>query len=307
MDCFTFGTILYFMVGLAPTAGYYFTFMGVIITFSVLMNEFLFTFATISKTKADVQVIAACLVLFFILFCGFIIPPNVIPDYFVWIYWYNPLAWAYRALLVNEYRSSFYSTEEGDQILEFIGLVDLNGNPMGREWVVYGLIYMLCHICLTFLLSAIGLSKNRITGQSGAKENEEVFTEQNGTETESFRISFKPVALSFENICYDVTTSNGNGELRLLHDVNGAFKAGKCLTEFSRTANKLEIGTYSLSLTPIRAYVCNDGIQWCRQDNTYGCDSNEKNIRYYSRGSPAQWIFARRRYLPPLLWIRRTV
>jgi ABC-type multidrug transport system permease subunit len=101
------------MVGLAHTAGYYFTFMGIIITFSVLMNVFLFTFATISKTKANVQVITACLVLFFILFCGFIIPPNV-PDYFVWIYWYNPFAWAYCALLVNEYRSSFYSTEEGD-------------------------------------------------------------------------------------------------------------------------------------------------------------------------------------------------
>jgi hypothetical protein len=78
-------------------------------------------------------------VLFFILFWGFIILPNVIPDYFVWIYWYyNPLAWAYRALLVNEYRSLFYSTDEGK---EFIGLVNLSGNPMGREWVVYGLIY----------------------------------------------------------------------------------------------------------------------------------------------------------------------
>jgi hypothetical protein len=42
------------MVGLAHTAGYYFTFMGIIITFSVLMNVFPFTFATISKTKANV-------------------------------------------------------------------------------------------------------------------------------------------------------------------------------------------------------------------------------------------------------------
>lgn len=227
MDCFTFGTILYFMVGLAPTPGYYFTFMGVIIAFSILMNELLFAFATISKTKANVQVVAACLVLFFILFCGFIIPPNVIPDYFVWIYWYNPLAWAYRALLVNEYRSSFYTTENGDQILEFIGLVDLNGNPMGREWILYGVIYMLCHIFMTALLSAIGLSKNRISGESGAFKDEIVLTEENGEGPESFRISFKPVALSFENICYDVITSKGKQELRLLHNVNGAFKAGE--------------------------------------------------------------------------------
>eukprot|EP00980_Cylindrotheca_fusiformis_P012581 scaffold3084_cov144-Cylindrotheca_fusiformis.AAC.29 len=226
MDCFTFGTILYFMVGLAPTAGYYFTFMGVIVTFSVLMNEFLFTFATIAKTKADVQVIAACLVLFFILFCGFIIPPNVIPNYFVWIYWYNPLAWGYRALLINEYRSSFYSMAEGDQILKFIGFVDGNGNPMGREWILYGVIYMLCHICLTLLLSALCLSKIRVSSNSGAAGDEVVFTEESADETQSFRISFKPVTLTFENICYDVTSSKGKEELRLLHNVNGAFQAG---------------------------------------------------------------------------------
>jgi ABC-type lipoprotein export system ATPase subunit len=203
--------------------------MAIIITFSVLMNEFLFVFSTISKTKANVQVISACVVLLFILFCGFIIPPNVIPDYFVWIYWYNPLAWAYRALLVNEYRSPLYSEDEADDILSFIGMVDINGKPMEQEWVLYCFVYMLLHIFLSILMSAIGLSKVRVTGSdSGAVQSLIPIANIGGVSpASSLQLSFKPVSLTFENICYDVTTSTGKEEIRLLHNVNGVFRSGR--------------------------------------------------------------------------------
>ena len=129
MDCLMFGTILYFMVGLAPSLVNYLIFMATSFSFSVLMNEYLFFFATVSRAKSMVQVVAACLLFVFILFSGFILAPNVIPSYYNWVYWYNPMAWAYRALLVNEYRSSFYTEEEGDYILTFVGFVDGKDQP----------------------------------------------------------------------------------------------------------------------------------------------------------------------------------
>lgn len=226
MDCFAFGTILYFMVGLAPGFSNYLTFLALIFTYSVLMHELLFVFATFSKTKDLVQVISACLVFFFILLSGFIISPNVIPSYYSWLYWYNPMAWAFRALLVNEYRSSSYSDEEGDYILDFVGFLDSRGEPFGKEWVGLGFLYMFSHILISVVGSAIGLTYIRVTGET-ASEDASGNDNQEETDIQDVRIPFKPVALSFENICYDVKASTSNESLRLLHNVHGAFKSGR--------------------------------------------------------------------------------
>lgn len=227
MDCAAFGTILYFMVGLTATIQNYFIFMAVLFCFSVLMNELLFVFSTISKTKSSVQVISACLVFFFILFSGFIISPDVIPDYYSWIYWYNPMAWAYRALIVNEYRSSEYTQDEGNDILIYTGFVDSNGQPFGREWVAYSFIYMVSHAVFTVILSAVGLIHVRVSDESGA--GEAIAGNANGTiaDAAEVMISFKPVTLTFEDICYDVKASTSKEEIRLLHNANGAFKSGR--------------------------------------------------------------------------------
>jgi ABC-type lipoprotein export system ATPase subunit len=227
MDCFAFGTILYFMVGLTLTVHNFFIFMAIIFIFNVTMNELLFVFSTLSKTKASVQVISACLVFFFILFSGFIIAPNVIPDYYSWIYWYNPMAWAYRSLLVNEYRSSEYTDEEGDYILSFVGFVDSQGKPFDKEWISYSFIYMISHIVICLLASAIGLINVRISGESGASEDGADNSEISTGETPEVTLTFKPVTVTFEDISYEVKASTSNEVLSLLKNVNGAFKSGR--------------------------------------------------------------------------------
>lgn len=233
MDCFAFGTILYFMVGLTNTLENYAVFMAIIVTFSILMNELLFVFATFARTKDMVQIASACLVFFFILFSGFILPPITIPVYYKWIYWYNPMAWAYRALMINEYRSDEYTAEEGDLILTYTGFVDENGDPFSIEWIGYTFIYLLSHIVLTILASAACLHYVRIANISGMTDDEvETLTNVTGggqdqsTQTET-NISFKPVTLTFENVCYDVKASTGDETLRLLHNVTGAFRSGR--------------------------------------------------------------------------------
>lgn len=228
MDCLAFGTILYFMVGLATTAENFFTFMAIIFTFNVTMNELLFVFSTVSKTKASVQVISAVLVFFFILFSGFIIAPNVIPDYYSWIYWYNPMAWAYRSVLVNEYRSGQYTDEEGDYILTFVGFTDARGKPFDREWIPYSFIYMVSHIVICLMASAIGLITVRISGESGASGDPTVgISNSTGDQSAEVRITFKPVTVTFEDICYDVKASTKDEMLSLLTNVNGAFQSGR--------------------------------------------------------------------------------
>jgi ABC-type lipoprotein export system ATPase subunit len=234
MDCINFGTILYYMIGFAPQANYFFTFMGIVFVFNVLMSELLFVFATFAVTKAMVQVASACLVFLFMLFCGFIIAPNLIPDYYQWIYWLNPMAWAYRAVVVNEFRSSKYTEAESNIILTITGFTDRDGVPFGNEWILWGFVFMVGHILLTLLVSAIILSRTRVHAEAPPsteaveRADEEVLEQETGNpEHESVNVPFTPITLTFEKVCYDVKSSTGDEDLRLLHEVYGYLKAGR--------------------------------------------------------------------------------
>lgn len=137
------------------------------------------------------------------------------------------MAWAYRALIVNEYRSDEYDTETADYILSFTGFVDQAGNPFGQEWVAYSFLYMILHTVLCMVLSALGLIYVRPSGDSAASDEMTGNSDDNSSGNAEVRISFKPVTLSFEDICYDVKASTSNEQLRLLHNANGAFKSGR--------------------------------------------------------------------------------
>lgn len=237
MDCFVFGTILYYMVGFAPQPLYYFTFMGVVVLFNVLMSEFLFIFATFAATRSMVQIFCATVVFVFMLFCGFLIPPVTIPSYFRWLYWYNPLAWAYRALVVNAFRNDEYTTEEADEILQRAGFVYNDDVPFDREWIIWAFIFMALHIFVSVLTSAMVLASVRVhpkappsLGESIEKDEKNLLVdvEKNGEDGgQDVDIPFKPITLSFENVCYDVKTSTGDEDIRLLHNINGYFQAGR--------------------------------------------------------------------------------
>eukprot|EP00808_Paulinella_micropora_P001129 g22103.t1 len=71
---------------LGNAIGAYFTFLA-----SISAN------ATIAQARAGVSV---C---FFLLFSGNIIAADLIPVYWKWLYWMNPLAWALRSVLLNEF------------------------------------------------------------------------------------------------------------------------------------------------------------------------------------------------------------
>ena len=236
MDCFVFGTILYYMVGLAPQPVYFFRFFGIVFLFNVLMSEFLFIFSTFAATSSVVQTASACVVFIFMLFCGFLIPPITIPSYFQWLYWYNPLAWAYRAVVINAFRNDDYTSYEADDILKRVGFVYDGDKPFEQDWIFWAYIFMCGHIFLSIFISAIVLSSVRVqtksppTFEAIEREVEESgeTSENSGTsEREDANIPFQPITLSFASVCYDVKPSTGGEDIRLLHDVNGYFRAGR--------------------------------------------------------------------------------
>jgi ABC-type multidrug transport system ATPase subunit len=85
---------------------------------------------------------------------------------------------------------------------------------------------------VTVLASATILALTRVYGdpppssEEVEKSNQELIAQGDENETQ-VNIPFRPITLSFENVCYDVKASTTGEELRLLHDVNGYFKAGQ--------------------------------------------------------------------------------
>ena len=64
-----------------------------------------------------------------VLFSGFTVQPDIIPPYYIWIYWSNIFAWIIRAIIVNEYQSGYYDdvvdphsgTTEAEAVMERFG------------------------------------------------------------------------------------------------------------------------------------------------------------------------------------------
>jgi len=195
--------------------------------FTVSMNQMLGIFAVMSRSKEIVQGMSAFILLILVLFCGFIVAPDVIPGYYRYLYWWNPLAWTYRALLVNEFTSDSYGEEEGKNILIALGFVDSDGNAYGEQWTMLSFIYLAPYTLACLCLSGYILSKS--SPNTGSHSHSDVSDNHSSGQPAGhvFDVPFTPVTLSFEDVGYEVKSSKGDGKLKILNGVNGVFRPGR--------------------------------------------------------------------------------
>ncbi|KDO26430.1 hypothetical protein SPRG_08233 [Saprolegnia parasitica CBS 223.65] len=189
-------------------------------------------------------------ILFYVLFAGFMIVKDNIPDYLIWIYWINPLAWCFRLLSVNQYANSEYQKciFEGIDYCKTTGMnmgtyqLSLYGFSANRIWIVYGFIYMAGAYVGFMVLSFIFLEFKRYESPEGT--NVVVEEEQAQQDEESSYVAMPnspsqstaidvglspprviPVTLTFEDVWYSVSDKNGQ-EKHLLHGVSGIARPG---------------------------------------------------------------------------------
>jgi len=53
--------------------------------------------------------LSGVIVLLFVLFSGFILPPSQISNGWIWFYWISPVSWVLKALTVNQFLSGTYA------------------------------------------------------------------------------------------------------------------------------------------------------------------------------------------------------
>ena len=166
------------------------------------------------------------------------VAPEVIPVYYYWIYWWCPLAWAYRGVIVNQFLSESYSSPaegrpsatQGETILENAGFT-LDGEAFTQEWIAYSFVYLCPYIVLMILMAGLCLAFVRFeVGKSGggsANECQEEIAPLDNEEETLFDLPFIPIDLTFIDVCFEVKKSTESNTIKLLNKVNGHLQPGR--------------------------------------------------------------------------------
>ncbi|KAJ1944994.1 ATP-binding cassette transporter snq2, partial [Linderina macrospora] len=100
-----FSCILYFATGLSRTAGQFFAFVLFLFIGCLCLTAFFRLIGNVSPNVDVAHTLSGISLLFMILHIGYLIPQKSMHGYLVWIYWANSLAYAYKALMANEFRN----------------------------------------------------------------------------------------------------------------------------------------------------------------------------------------------------------
>eukprot|EP00644_Phytophthora_capsici_P006465 jgi/Phyca11/127018/e_gw1.66.38.1 len=115
---FVLGTFFYFMSGLTRTFEKYIVFYLVLLAFQHAICAYMTMLSSLSPSITIGQALAAISVSFFLLFSGNIILADLIPDYWIWMYWFSPISWALRSNMLSEFSSDRYTDAQSKAQLE---------------------------------------------------------------------------------------------------------------------------------------------------------------------------------------------
>ncbi|KAI9047875.1 hypothetical protein LZ554_007677 [Drepanopeziza brunnea f. sp. 'monogermtubi'] len=102
----TFTVILYFMVGLKATAEAFFTHWAIIFAATMCMTSFFRAIGASFSNFDAASKVSGFAISAMIMYTGYLLPKPDMPPWFVWIYWIDPLAYGFSALIANEFRDT---------------------------------------------------------------------------------------------------------------------------------------------------------------------------------------------------------
>ena len=225
IEIVSFGIPLYWMVGLDPSAASFLLYLLIVLTYTFTLKLLYGIFAQLLPNQQNVLSFGTFMVLLFGLFSGFIVYPNVIPDYYIWLFYSNPVAWAFQSLLLTEFTSAKYPPGAATVLMGFRGF------PTERKWIGYNFAFFFPYALLSGVILVFVLRRVRIEPiRAGNGEARPTADDDEGDESgksKSFNFPFIPVDLTFSDLSYTVKASTGDEMLRLLNGVSGAMKAGR--------------------------------------------------------------------------------
>eukprot|EP00299_Pterocystis_sp_00344_P019875 c9825_g1_i1.p1 GENE.c9825_g1_i1~~c9825_g1_i1.p1 ORF type:complete len:1418 (-),score=402.66 c9825_g1_i1:52-4305(-) len=244
-----FGTIMWWMCGLTDSEngvrfGY---FLAISFSLAVAVNQILRMFAAVSPNSHIAPAFAGCLVIAMILFSGFIIQQHSIPDYWIWLYWINPIAWNMKAMANLEFGSSKYDEIVPPGVRKGDLYMDVYSFSKDFDYVWLAVIFFWGFFTASLLLTIFVMEKIRYREHTTVKgDSEETFSLEtsqpntNGGDIEMGHVAqtqtsvaeiepdsvdlglpFTPVTLTFSNVSYTVIHSTTKQKLDILQNVSG--------------------------------------------------------------------------------------
>ncbi len=98
-----FGLVLYFMVGLKTTAAAFFTYLATNFITAMTMTAFFRLIGAAFPTFDAATKVSGLSIVALFVYMGYMIIKPMMHPWFVWIYWINPMAYGFEALLGNEF------------------------------------------------------------------------------------------------------------------------------------------------------------------------------------------------------------
>ena len=181
-DCFLFCTILYWMAGLYAGAAQYFFFVFCGFLSSFFMGNL---FRAVAFMSPDIQAAQAApmpLIAILVVFTGFMVTPNHMQNWLVWIFYIDPFAYLFRAVAINEFSSPAYSNSIYQSVTHSYttpGIAYLTSFDVftDQAWMWYAIIFLggaiVVAIVLAFLaFDAVRIDRNVGSARRIADENE---------------------------------------------------------------------------------------------------------------------------------------
>ncbi|RLN55373.1 hypothetical protein BBJ28_00021720, partial [Nothophytophthora sp. Chile5] len=169
MESLVFGSLVYWLCGFVSEAAAFVLFELFLTLGVMIFGALVFFLAAVSPNLNVAKPLSMVSLLVFILFAGFIVSKNGIPDWLIWLYWLDPVAWAVRSIAVSQYRTSEldrcvyksvdYCATYNQTMGEYsLGLFDV---PADKSWVGYGVIFMAGAYVVLMLMSCFILEYRR--------------------------------------------------------------------------------------------------------------------------------------------------
>ncbi|KAG6622615.1 pleiotropic drug resistance protein ABC superfamily [Phytophthora cinnamomi] len=260
-ECIVLGSLVYWMCGFIAEVGYFLLFMLFITLTNLTLCGWFFTLAAMSPNLNIVKPMTTFSIVFYIVFAGFVVPMGRLPDFLLWLYWVNPVAWCLRSVAVSQYRSPQHDVcvYDGEDYCETYNLtmgeylLSKYDVPASKTWVWVGVLYLVFANVFFVVIASWILEYKRydiptasvavVTGEEvenesrRAKEEGEVGYAEMSTPRpspdnpaemvvvdllEEHEKAFLPVTLAFKDLWYSIPKpGNKHESIDLLKGISG--------------------------------------------------------------------------------------
>ncbi|KAI3671594.1 hypothetical protein L1987_87333 [Smallanthus sonchifolius] len=253
--------ILYWGVDLAPDAGRFFKHLLLVFLIQNVAAGLFRLIAGVCKTMNIANTGGSVVLLLIFLLGGFILPKTQIPNWWEWAYWLSPLSYIFKAITINEFLDSRWTSLRSFDNSTSLGFAVLKNMdvPTSESSYWIGAAALLGFVVLFNILFTVSLmyleapgkpqaiiSKEEAAAMDGhaiegstTKRNKQMrqistsLSDPNGASKKGMVLPFTPLAMSFDNMNYYVDMPSEMREqgvtetrLQLLRDVTGAFRPG---------------------------------------------------------------------------------